>query len=393
MKKPLICLTLAGLLVPAAFAQWEDDWPIWETETDMGATLLAATDADERALFRLWAAAAANRVLENGLEIGFAGRMEIQKDHPARAGFTGVPSSFAGSGLVLQGALTGLSIGAPVEDEGFRPNLELAYLYAEGGYGEVRLGRDEGVALRFREGAPSMFETAAVGAAKLDPYGTDIITVRHDVTGPSLKVSYTTPRLLGLRAGLSFTPNAGAEGLDRDAGRTVSGTAPLHLENAVEAALNFSRRLPDSGVRVRAGIAVSTAETDPAPYAAPAYERLNSWSIGGSAEFKTMTLGVSWLSSNNGIDGPGQYDAWTVGLTKQLGKFTLGAEYGAAEDELTGLESDIWSAGVSRDFGEFSKVTLGYRDNTLELTQNTPGFAPSQALSPSGIVIEITLSR
>ena len=30
----------------------------------------------------------------------------------------------------------------------------------------MRLGRDEGVALRFREGAPSMFETAAVGAAK-----------------------------------------------------------------------------------------------------------------------------------------------------------------------------------------------------------------------------------
>lgn len=393
MKKPLTCLAVAGLAAPAALAQWEEDWQVWETGTELGTTVVAATDAVEGMLFRAWAGASVDRVLDNGVEIGAAGRFEVQKDHPSRAGFTGVPAGFGGSAVVPSGALTGLAVGTPEEDTGMRARMEKLYLYAESGYGEVRIGKDEGVAVRFREGAPSVFDAAATGAASLDPYGVDIVSVRHDLTGPSLKVSYATPRLIGIRAGISFTPSADAEGLDRDVGRTGPGTPPLQIDNAIEAALNVSRRLPESGVRLRAGLAISTAETGTAPYAAGTYDRLNSWSIGGSAAFDTVAFGLSYLSSDNGIDGSGSYQAWSAGLTKQAGRYTFGAEYGAAEDELTGLEGDTWSVGVGRDLGEFSRIALAYREHSLEFSR--PGARPpfARSVSPEGVVIEITLFR
>jgi len=122
----------------------------------------------------------------------------------------------------------------------------------------------------------------------LDPYGGVIARTDHDLTGPSLKVSYATPRILGLRAGASFTPDANAGGLDRD---PVRDGAP-DIENAAEFALNLSRRLPRSGVRLRAGAAYSQA--DAAQAALPGiYDTVKTWSAGGSVEFSALALGAN----------------------------------------------------------------------------------------------------
>ncbi|HCE24634.1 MAG TPA: hypothetical protein DF282_19310, partial [Hyphomonas sp.] len=188
----VLALALAG---PAAHAQWEDDWNPWETETDLGASLVMMPEADEQILARTWAGVSTNRILDSGLEIGAAGRAELQKDHSQRAGFSGVPVGMEGSGLGLQGAFTGLAVGVPPNDTETRAEIETAYIYVEGGYGQLRLGRDLGVAARFQEGAPSVFDTLASGRQVLDPTGLDMVTTRHDLTGPSVKLSYATPRL------------------------------------------------------------------------------------------------------------------------------------------------------------------------------------------------------
>lgn len=393
MKRALACLSIMAVIVLPGHAQWEDDWDVWQTETDAGLTAAWMPDADEAFLVQAWAGISRNRVLENGLEIGAEGRLEIQKDHPARAGFSGVPAGFEGNGGAPQGAFTGIAVGAPAEDDSVRLQLERAFLYADGGYGEVRAGRDDGVAARFQEGAPSIFDTLAVGRQRLDPAGMDIVTTRHDLTGPSAKLSYTTPRLLGLRAGVSYTPEAGARGLDRDPNRNLPGAAPITLRHAMEGALNVSRRLSGSGIRLRGALAASTAEVDAPAYAAPLYDRVTTWSAGASAEFETVTLGVSWLESDNGLATGGTYQAWTAGFTKTLGKYVIGADYGGAEDDLTGLEAETWTIGVSRTFTKNAKISLGYRENSLESVTSLPNFAASRPLSPDGIVMEITLSK
>ncbi|KCZ51137.1 porin [Hyphomonas pacifica] len=393
MRYALICLALSPALAPIASAQWEDDWQVWETKTEIGTTLLGATHADEPVLYRFWLDTSRNRILDNGVEIGAAGRLEVQRDHPARAGFSGVPNGTEGSGFGLQGAFTGLATGIPAENEDARLQLEQAYVYANGGYGELRLGRDAGVALRFREGSPSIFNTVAIGAQTLDPSGTDVITTRHDLTGPSAKLTYTTPRLIGFRAGLSFTPRVAVRGMDRDADRNLPSTAPVTLKNAAEGAVNFSHLLRQSGVRVRASVAASTAEVDVPAYAAASYDRVSTWSLGGSLEYQDFSFGASYLNSDNGMASQGDYDAWTLGLTRKVGNYLLGAEYGEGEDNLTNLDGKVWSVGVAREFGDHVKGSLGYRETDLDFVPIPASAGVQTGNSLDGIVIEITLSN
>lgn len=383
----------ASVALPSLADEW-DEFTVWESEGEIGATSVVALEADEPALFRLWAERSVNRVLDNGVVLGAKGRLELQKDHPSRAGFSGVPAGFDLSSPALQGAFSGLSISATAEDTGPRARFEQAYVYMEGGYGELRIGWDEGVAARFQEGAPSIFDTLAAGRQRLDPSGLDVITVRHDLTGPSAKLSYTTPRILGLRGGLSFTPAAATGGLDRDADRNLPGAAPISIDNAIEASANLSRRLQKSGVRLRASAAASTADVETPAYASGVYDRVTTWSVGASAEFETVTLGATYLSSDNGIrNGSGDYEAWTAGITKAVSDYVLGAEYGEAKDALTGLDGDVWAVGVSRAFSENAKFSLGYREYSLDGVYHAPSFPVLGNNSFDGVVVEITLSH
>ena len=182
MSKSLTVLAILGALSGQALAQ--DDWDVWETES--GAEVAVAASGAKDAPVT-WAAAwnlSSNRVLDNGLEIGAVGRFELQHDHPRRAGFSGVMGSDAGLG---QGAFSGLASGPGDDHVGTRAQLEQAYIYAEGGYGELRLGRDEGVATRFYEGAPSIFLKASTANPVLDPTGRAYVRTDHDLTGPALK--------------------------------------------------------------------------------------------------------------------------------------------------------------------------------------------------------------
>ena len=114
--------------------------------------------------------------------------------------------------------------------------------------------------------------------------------------------------------------------------------------------------------------------------------------MGTKAEFDTISIGATWLVSDNGIKTGGDYEAWTVGLTKSVGDYLIGAEYGFAEDDLAGLEGEAWKLGVSRNVTKHARFTLGYADNGLNLSPTNAFGVSAGKNSPEGIVIEITLS-
>ena len=386
---------LAGLVLclafsAPAFAQY-DEWSIWETEFEAGLGLVVAPDADESALFRLYASGSVDRVFDNGLEAGVAGRVEIQRDHPGRAGFTGVPLGFEDSGSLRVGAFSGLTSGVGQNAADARIQLEEAYFYLEGGYGQLRIGRDEGVSGRFQRDVPSVFRAARLGDASLDPTGFDIITTDHDLTGPAEKISYASPRIVGLRAGLSYTPSADVRGLDRDPQSRIGGLAPVVIDNAIEASLSFSHRFRDPGVRVRAAAAFSQAEANTPPTAPVRYDNIETVSAGLTLEFETLTLGANILNSNNG--GIGDYSAFAVGVTQDWNGFLLGAEYGEASDDAALLEADIWSIGIGREVSEAFALSLGYRDQNTKYSRITSPEARACCAEFDGIVFEITLSH
>ncbi|MFN7163263.1 MAG: porin [Hyphomonas sp.] len=393
MRKHLTGLAIAAAAVSApAAAQdvWDDPGGI-ETAITYEAAAVLATDAEESLLYTLRATFEANFVLDNGAEVGLRTSGGLDRDHPARAGFSGLigPDQPATG---LAGAFSGLARGPGAEASGPRGRIETGYIYIEGGYGELRAGLDDGVAARFFEGAPTLFRHAGLANPALDPYGLVIARTDHDLTGPSAKISYASPRILGARAGASWTPVADAGGLDRDPVRALAGAPGPQIENALELAVNLSRRLPRSGVRLRAGAAWSQADATQ-PALPGIYDTVETWSVGGSAEFSSLAFGASYLDSNNGRAlGNGDYTALSAGLRLTLGKLDAGFEFADAQDRGIGAESEAIGLSLGRKFGDRLRVVGGWQSLDTRYTGNPFPLAPLIREKADGVVIEITLS-
>lgn len=392
MRFTLTGLAFALAVAAPAHAQdvWDDPGGI-ETEWTGEVAVVLAPDADEPALFLVEGGFSANYVFENGVEAGFRGSAGFQLDHPERAGFSGI----YGPGqpdMGPAGAWSGLARGPGGEDTGARAAVETAYIYVEGGYGEARAGLDQGAAARFFEGAPVLMRHAALANPALDPAGRVLARTDHDLTGPALKVSYSTPRILGIRAGASFTPEANQRGLDRDPERGLGGAPGPRIENASEVAVNLSRRLPRSGVRLRAAAAWSGADVS---FATPGlYDTVETWSAGGSAEFSSFAFGASWLGSDNGFaGGGGDYSALSVAARLTVGKVDAGIEYARAEDEGISAESDAWGIIFARKINDSLRIAGGWQSLDTTYTRNPAPLPLRTGDKTDGIVIEITLSR
>jgi hypothetical protein len=387
-----LTLTLAcgALLSGTAFAQADTaDASDWDITPRAGlALILSAIDDDtatpgpsrEPLLGELSLGVSASRLLDNGAEIGARLTWRAQADNSARPSGLG---GFAPPGTPT-GAFSGIGSGQP--DTGLRGRFEEAFVYVDGGWGEALAGRDRGVAARFHEGPPELFRFARVDTALLDPSGASLIRTRHDLTGPSAKFSYASPRILGLRAGLSLTPDADeAQGLDRDPGaRALGASGRVAMGGAVEAGLNLSRVIGRDGPRLSAAFGWSQVSLKPAPGRTGEAE---TWSIGANAEAGRYVFGAAWLTSDNGLLTSGDFESWSVGGQFPLGPHWNGAfTYGEASDGGARVDGESWSLGVDRDLADGVSLALGWRSDTLTL----PSAPQSQ---PEGIVVEITLSR
>ena len=377
------CAMLACFGAPIAFAQGST--PI-EGTLELESTILVTPFADDDEdievdplLAELSLIGTTQTVLENGVRLRARGALRLQSDHPSRPGGTG---GFGPDFAAPVGAFSGLSSALAIEDSDLRGRLETAYFQVDGGYGEVRLGKDQGVASRFHEGAPSSLSHARLDSALLDPTGLSTIRTRHDLTGPSAKLSYATPRLLGVRAGASFTPDASADGLDRRPQSGTGGFAP-DIENAIELALNGTRRLRESGWRFDVGLGYSTADiknSTPETYKSS----VETWSAGTRIEREDWTLGLSWLESDNGQTNS-DYQAWSAGLSKEAYNTDFSIEFGESTDDGAGLDSAGWRFGLGRDIDRNSRIGIAYVHDEVR--------SPQRNWDNKGIVVEITLSQ
>ena len=376
-------LTPGFFLLPTVAAQSSS--PL-ETEFGFESVILVTpvSDADttistEPVLGEISVTGASEKVFDNGVRLRARGALRLQADHPSRPGGIG---GFGNIAAAPVGAFSGLSAAAPVETSDIRTRLETAYLQVDGGYGELRVGKDLGVGTRFHEGTRSALSHARLDSTLLDPTGLSAVRTRHDLTGPSLKVSYASPRILGLRGGVSYTPAANADGLDRRPMAGTGGVSP-ETENAIELALNGTRRWRESGWRFDVGLAWSTADVADRGLSA-VYDQVETWSAGTRIERDDWTFGASWLESDNGLP-QSTYSAWSIGVHRNAYDTDFSVEFGQSDDDGTQLDAQSWRAGVARDFGPSTRLAIGYVDDRIErINQNS---------SSQGVVVEITLSQ
>ncbi len=372
-----------------------------ETDLDAELTVLLATGEDKTgepdrsgAMTELSVSTSAAYLFENGLELTGRLTFRAQTDHPSRPGFAGsvfdCPVSamtcpqLAGNGL--RGAFSRLSTFDAGDETGGRGSLEAAYLALQGGWGEIVIGRDQGVAQRFYEGGPTVFRLGKSNNPVLDPFGSALSRTKNDISSSAEKVSLVSKRILGVRAGVSYTPDAGFEGLDLNTDYRTQGVIEPELGAAYEAGLQVTRSLRQANLRVRGSATWSKAEVKSA-----VYEDVETVSAGFEIERRDVfRVGLSMLDSSNG--GFGRYQSIAAGASWWVGPdWIVTGSVDHSEDKTIDLKG--WSAtlGASRSLNEHVDLTFGYRVSETDF----PSVPLNQKSdwNQSGLLLEVRIRK
>ncbi len=305
---------------------------------------------------------------DNGVAVGFVAEIRAQGDNRKRQTFAGELQFDAANPAfsenlndllpALRSPATGLVAASSTSESGAYATFEQGFAYLKAGWGEVSLGRDIGAAARLDARAPSVLKYSSPNSSRLNPIAFSSVRARNDVTGPSAKVTYMSPRIVGFRVGASFTPEANARGIDFDASRLENDIVNANLESVTEGGLSFSHLFRDSDLRVRLGVTGIRASSNSIDNRFGNYEALGA---GIELEKGFWKLGAQYLDSNNAIeDGSGDYQAWEVGLSRNLGKWTVTGEYGHALDRLQFIKGENRSMGVSKRINDYMEFGAAY---------------------------------
>ena len=389
MRNSVLIMALGAAIAPSAFQSLAQ-----EVSVDAGATVVASAmdregeGGDSSLLFDAFVGLEVDHVFDSGLEIGGALEVRAQKDTASRPGFAAsYPTPYPRIGPAPS---SGLMLGLDTSDVDLTTGMERAYVYLKSGWGEVSAGRDVGVAVRLDARPPTINSMASATSPRLDPNGAAFVRARNDVTGPSAKVSVVSSRLVGFKAGVSFTPTADARGVDfyNTSARSPDGA---QLENVAEAALSFSYRFRSSGLKVRAGLTGVWADSSENRSVFGSYE---AYGAGFELDKDDWSGGVRWLNSNNAVrTGQADYSAFEAGVVRKLGDWRIGLEYGRATDDFLGLEGESTAVGVSKKVNDSFEIGLSYLDSHTKWRES-PLLAPNgQISSGNGVLVEMSVRK
>jgi outer membrane protein OmpU len=150
---------------------------------------------------------------------------------------------------------TGLEYGGTIEfeaDTNRTDNTDETWVFLRGGWGEVRLGDEDGVA----EASQVSAATIAAGTGGLDGSVIDVFgggpTFRIRGSSDATKIRYYTPSFGGFSVGVSYTPEQDALDSGANNGDTLAlnevDADPLDAENLVEGGLIYEGTLGGTGL-------------------------------------------------------------------------------------------------------------------------------------------------
>ena len=185
------------------------------------------------------------------------------------------------------------------------------------------------------------------------------------------KITYFTPRVGGLQAGVSFTPDTNAKG------QKLSTDTTGGFENTWGFGVNFVKKVGGASVAVSAVGHVGNAEDKKTAKAAnltevidgkatditfEGREDLHAWAVGASVGYGAWSVGGGYSDSGDGgeatVGGDGDATSWHVGGAYTQGPVSIGLSYLHAEVDVTGGsdEGDAIVGAVNYTVGGGARV-------------------------------------
>lgn len=369
------------------------DWSV-EISADAVISTEPASDAGMSPLGDVSLDIAGERIDSAGRRYGLAATVRAQADSERRglarqvtpcAVQTEACSSLPGPAQA--GLLTGLHRADLFDDGDSRVALESAYAYIKLAYFDVRVGRGEGAARLEADPLPGAFRLMRADGPRVDPGGLSIADTANTLSTNSAKLTVQSRRLAGLRASLSYTPEADDCGLDVcRPGPDRAGLAIGEVDDVIEAGLSFDHRFRTSGQRWTLALSASQGRAS-GEFAA---NHEDPWAVGARATWSKgpVSLGAAWLSSNDGVDD-GRYTSWAGSAAYETGPWLSALELSWARSDL--VEAQGWTAqiGSSRVFDTGFVAGAGVRHSELDVDPGpaNAGFAAASGRLTAGTLV------
>ncbi|MEZ5892698.1 MAG: porin [Parvularculaceae bacterium] len=342
-------------------------------------------------------------VLENGLELGAVveGRVDGQQ-----------PNQFYAGGRYSSMLIGGPRGVGPMASDAY---VQGAYGYVRGAFGQLIVGRDNGVGRTFAVTAPTIFRAANVNDWRTDLSGLNDVHTVNDFSGYSTKFTYLPPAnflggaLGGLQLGVSYSPALAHCGKDLCAPEDRLLIAPngqllteaSRWEDVVEAAAYYQKQLGGrDGVLIGVGASYVTASED-ARSLSPLFDDYRAYAVGLNLGFRGLTVGGSVKTTNSGLadtDKDG-YLAFDAGITFKTGEdkgdWGLMLGYGQSDAEVVGpvatqplifRDTQTAQAGVTYFIGR--GITIGAAAQYVESTKPASAGGQEEAAT---VVIESSI--
>lgn len=398
-----ILLTTAAAFSAAGFAHAAD--PIEIDVSGSASVVAGVSDGDADADANAEVAVTGSTLLDNGVEIGAVVEARLDADQPRQYYAGGRYSS------LLIGGPRGI---APLDSDAY---LQGAYAYARGGFGQVIVGRDHGVARTLAVTSPTIFRAINVNDWQTDLSGLNDINTVNDFSGYATKITYMPPPnmfggvLGGLQVGVSYSPelqNCGERLCAPQSQLIITPDGALLNETStwqdgIEGAIYYQKGIKLGGDRLLLGVGASYLSADEDVRVESEYfDDYEAYSVGLNLAYRGITLGGSVKTTNSGLaetDDDDGYLAFDAGVTFQTGEeagdWGLMFGYGRSEATMIGpnpldptlfTDTQTAQAGVNYVIGR--GVTVGAAAQYVESKKPAVAGGPEEAAT---VVIESSI--
>ena len=326
-------------------------------------------------------------------------------------------SGKAENGLGYGGVTSIIGNASGQDDDGNNSTAgEKTYVFVESGLGKVEAGSNNGASQTMKVGAqsfakgsggiagdfykfvnlgavssgaglqrdkfivtPDLPSVATPGSRNLNASAAGISPADQPVTEYANKITYYSPRIMGVQAGVSYVPNTGERAnANGFAGKYTGGTAPAYYQNVFTGGLNYQAEI--SGINFRGSAVTEQAGKTQRANSGDSngYTEMNSYEVGGVASVSGISVGGSYatIPDFGGLTAKSEEgNFWTAGAGYEFGPFAASITYLQSEAKDSAHKNKFENISVGADYklapGLVPYVEVSFFDADSDLQDTT----------------------